>query len=71
MCVVISFSPPEWQLKIDGDMITIHLNVTLPEAYPNEVPEISIDCPRGKYPEVAKLKSDLLEEVQYKIREYS
>lgn len=61
--LVVSDVPTEWQLKIDGDMITINLNVTLPTDYPNEVPEINVDCARGKYPEVAKLKAELIEEV--------
>ena len=80
LSVEISKSPPEWQLRIESDMIStaktilpvltslllylaINLTVVLPQSYPNEVPAISIDCARGKYPDMGKLKADLSEEV--------
>ncbi len=70
---------PVWKVAVDSDMISmwdhgssfltllsligLGLIVTLPEEYPQEVPQIQLECSRGKYPQLEQLKSDLVSEV--------
>lgn len=75
----ISSDPPSVRLSIDSGFIStgavrvsalrfiiaIALTVTFPENYPHEIPEISLDCVRGKYPEIERLKGTLLELVAF------
>lgn len=42
----------------------MNLTVTLPEEYPHQVPEIFLDCFRGSFPDLPRLKAELQEEAE-------
>lgn len=44
------------------DYVAITLTVTLSEEYPDVPPGMVVECTRGKYSQLEKLKADLLEE---------
>lgn len=50
--------------------VALLLTANITDAYPHEAPEVYIECTRGKYPDMGKLKTDLKDEVCHPIFTY-